>query len=59
MATRATEADQAAASFQHVPIRKMLGDLAIKHPKHVDMLNLESATRGLHANEHSTIDGKL
>ena len=36
----------------------MLGDLAIEHPIHVDVLNLESAMRGLHTNEHSAIDGK-
>jgi hypothetical protein len=42
-----------------VPIRKMLSDLAIEHPIHVHMLNLESATRGLHAHEHSAIHGKV
>jgi len=41
-----------------VPIRKMLNDLAIEHPIHVDVLNLENATRGLHTHEHSAIDGK-
>ena len=41
-----------------VPIRKVLSDLAIEHPIHVDVLNLESATRGLHAHEHSAIHRK-
>ena len=41
-----------------VPIRKVLSDLAIEHPIHVDVLNLESATRGLHTHEHSAIDWK-
>ena len=36
----------------------MLGDLAIAHPIHVDVLNLEGATRGLNTNEHSAIDRK-
>jgi hypothetical protein len=42
-----------------VPIRKVLNDLAIEHPIHVHMLNLESATRGLHPHEHSAIHGKV
>ena len=41
-----------------VPIRKVLSDLAIEHPIHMDVLNLESAPGGLHTNEHSTIDRK-
>jgi len=41
-----------------VPIRKVLGDLAIEHPIHVDMLNLENAPSGLHTNELSAIDRK-
>jgi hypothetical protein len=41
-----------------VPIRKVLSDLAIEHPIHVVVLNLESATRGLHTYEHSAFDGK-
>lgn len=41
-----------------VAIRKVLSDLAIEHPVHVDMLNLESAPGGLHTHEHSAIDWK-
>ena len=41
-----------------VPICKMLSDLAIEYPIHVHVLNLESATRGLHTDEHSAIDRK-
>jgi hypothetical protein len=41
-----------------VPIRKVLSDLAIDHPIHVDVLNLERAPGGLHTNEHSAIDRK-
>jgi len=41
-----------------VAIREMLSDLAIKHPIHVDMLNLETVPGRLHTNEHSAIDGK-
>ena len=41
-----------------VAIRKVLSDLAIEHPIHVDVLNLEGAPGGLHAHEHSAIDGK-
>jgi hypothetical protein len=41
-----------------VPIRKVLSDLAIEHPIHVDVLNFESAPGGLRANEHSAIDRK-
>jgi len=41
-----------------VPIRKVLSDLAIEHPIHVDVLNLESAPGGLHTHEHSAIDRK-
>jgi hypothetical protein len=36
----------------------VLGDLAIEHPIHVDMLNLENAPSGLHTNELSAIDRK-
>jgi hypothetical protein len=36
----------------------VLGDLAIEHPIHVDMLNLKNAPSGLHTNEHSAIDRK-
>jgi len=54
----AAEAGQAGASFQFVPIRKVLGDLAIDYPIHVDVLNLESAVGGVHAYEHSAIDRK-
>jgi len=36
-----------------VPIRKVLCDLAIDHPVHVDVLNLEAAIRRLHTHEHS------
>jgi hypothetical protein len=57
-ATEAVEADQAAASFQHRPDSQVLSDLAIEHPRHVDVLYLESAPGGLHTNEHSAIDRK-
>ena len=33
----------------------MLRDLAVAHPVHVDVLNLESATRGLYPHEHSAV----
>jgi anti-sigma-K factor RskA len=39
-----------------VPIRKVLDYFATEHPIHVDVLNLEGASGGLHADQHSTID---
>ena len=42
-----------------IPIRKVLGYLATEHPIHVDVLNLERAPRGLHADQHPAIDRKL
>jgi hypothetical protein len=41
-----------------VPIRKVLSDLAIEHPIHVDVLNLKGAPGRLHTDEHSAIDRK-
>jgi hypothetical protein len=36
----------------------VLSNLAIEHPVHVDMLNLEGAPSGLNADEHPAIDRK-
>jgi len=40
-----------------VPVGEMLSDLAIPHPIHVDVLNLEMPTRRLHTHKHPPADG--
>jgi hypothetical protein len=42
-----------------IPIRKVLGNLAIEHPIHVHVLNLESAPGRLHADEHPSVNRKV
>jgi len=42
-----------------VSIRKVLGNLAIEHPVHVDVPNLDGAPGGRHADQHPTIDRKV
>ncbi len=42
-----------------VPIRKVLGYLAIEHPIHVGVLDLEGAPGGLHTNQHPAINWKV
>jgi len=42
-----------------VPVRKVLGNLAVEHPIHVHVLNLESAPGGSDTDQHSAIDRKV
>jgi hypothetical protein len=56
---KTAEASPLPHHFNVVPIRKVLSDLVIEHPIHVNVLNLERGTCGWHAHEHSTIDGKV
>jgi hypothetical protein len=41
-----------------IPIRKVLGYLAFEDAIHMDVLNLEGAPGGLHADQHPAIDRK-